>query len=395
MTRSGFQKSVRMFHKFSEETMRRRGGNQAGRDSITALAALESVLKAERLFDASLLEPLAGFTNLLQSSQLPPEFGNYSFGDGLAAIEEAHAELRQNEEQRWEFEPELKDDSTASLTAFLPQARGASSGEHPTKLRRFVLDAASSAQPKTVLVVGALRCPDLPLAELAARAERLTLSDLDLPRLEALVRHAVPEAHRARVQLERYDVTGSYVAFARGVQEVVDRAKGTDDAIEGLAELLASYDVGGGSAGLSTPEAKPDLAISAMLLPELGQGYRRTVENAFKIRGFDSAVATRQPLAGALTLLTRLAEHHHIAALLRRAHAAVLVSAVSQLELDEGPNGQVTPSSEPRDLLGVEQLLERFPSSAEPKAEASWEWRQPRATGASTSVVSLIEAVFV
>src|ERR1041384_3015960 len=113
MSRAGFQKSVRMFHKFSEETLRRRGGNQAGRESVVALSAVEAVLKAERLLDGSLLEPLSAFTNLLQSSQLPPDFGDYSFGDALLAIEDAHAELRQNDEQRWEFEPALTDEASA------------------------------------------------------------------------------------------------------------------------------------------------------------------------------------------------------------------------------------------------------------------------------------------
>ena len=77
-----------MFHKFSEETMRRRGGDPSAREGVVALAAIESALKAERLFDGALLEPLAAFTNLLMSSQLPPDFGDYSLGDGLLAIDD-------------------------------------------------------------------------------------------------------------------------------------------------------------------------------------------------------------------------------------------------------------------------------------------------------------------
>src|SRR5882724_545611 len=145
MSRSGFQKSVRMFHKFSEETMRRRGGNQAGREGVVALAAIDAVLKAERFFDGSLLEPLAAFTNLLQSSQLPPEFGDYSLADALLAIEEAHAELRQNDEQRWEFEPEVAAAAAQALSPFSPKRApaAASSSEHARRLSRFVLDAAA------------------------------------------------------------------------------------------------------------------------------------------------------------------------------------------------------------------------------------------------------------
>jgi|GEM_PF-5124238 len=396
MSRTGFQKSVRMFHKFSEETMRRRGGDQVGRDSIVALAAIESVLKAERLFDAALLEPLAAFTNLLQSSQLPPDFGDYSFGDALLAIEEAHAELRQSAEQRWEFAPELSDETAASLGDFAPAVATPSAPEHAAKLRRFVLDAAQQVQPGAALVVGALGCADLPLAELAARFERLTLSDLDLPRLEELVRSAIPEAQRERVKLERYDVTGSYVAFAQSVNETVKDAGGPAQAEQALLDLLESYDVGAGSAGLSAAEQKPDLAISAMLLTELGRGYAPCIASALSARGWDPKAVHRPPLQSSLELLRCLLAQHHIHALLRRAKAAVLVSAVSEVELRAGAGGKTAPAGEPVDLLFVERLEERLPEIAEIKAEQSWEWRQDRQVGGEKrSLLTLVEAVLV
>jgi hypothetical protein len=393
MSRSEFQKSVRMFHKFSEETMRRRGGDAAGRESIAALAAIEAVLKAERLFDASLLEPLAAFTNLLQSAQLPPDFGDFSFGDALLAIEDGQAELRQNAEQRWEFEPELSAEAAATLSAFHSQAAVTPSAPaHADKLRRFVLNAAQSVQPGSAVVVGALACPDLPFAELAARFPRLTLSDLDLPRLEELVRQRIPEAQRERVELERYDVTGSYLAFARGVKDAVDNAASAADAERALLALLESYDVGAGSAGLTLAEEKPQLAISAMLLSELGHGYGACVASAFAARGWDANVAGRAPLAPALGLLGCLVAQHHIHALLRRARSAVLISAVSEVDLSA--NG--TPLGDPRDLLEVERLVERLPEIAETQAEESWEWRHERQRGSEKrSLLTLVEAVLV
>ena len=396
MSRTGFQKSVRMFHKFSEETMRRRGGDQVGRDSIVKLAAIESVLKAERTFDPSLLEPLAAFTNLLQSSQLPPDFGDYSFGDALLAIEESHAELRQSAEQRWEFEPELTDEAAASLSDFALAAVAPSAPEHAAKLRRFVLDAAQEVEPGAALVVGALACPDLPLAELAARFSRLTLSDLDLPRLEELVRTTIPEPQRERVKLERYDVTGSYVAFARSVKDTVNGAGGPAQAEQALLSLLESYDVGAGSAGLSAAEGKPDLAISAMLLTELGSGFAPCMGSALSARGWDPETANRPPLRSSVELLRCLLAQHHIHALLRRAKAAVLVSAVSEVELRSGPGGKAAPVGEPVDLLFVERLEERLPEIAEIKAEQSWEWRRDRQVGAEKrSLLTLVEAVLV
>jgi hypothetical protein len=386
MSRAGFQKSVRMFHKFSQETMRRRGADQAGRESVAALAAIDAVLKGERLLSGDLLEPLAAFTNLLQSSQLPPEFGNYSFGDALLALEESHAEQRQNDAQHWEFEPELAAEKAAQLLDFMPAPSEASASEHTTKVKSFVLEAVQATQPKSVLVVGALRESALPLAELCARCERVTLNDLDLARLEALVRTHVPEPQRERVRLERYDPTGSYVAFATGVNDTVAAAPSQPEAEQALLRLLASYDVGGGSAGLSALEPQPDLTISAQLLAELGDGYARCVATAFANKGWDGGSVDRAPLAPELALLRCLIEQHHVQALLRRSPSAVLISPVSEVTLRGAPGGKDMAASEPRDLLSVERLVERLPQGVAVKAELSWERRRG-------SVLTLTEAV--
>ena len=397
MSRFGFQKSVRMFHKFSEETMRRRGADPAARESVEALAAIEAVLKGERLFDPALLEPLAAFTNLLQSSQLPPEFGDFSLGDALLAIEEAHAELRQNAEQIWEFAPELTAEAAATLGAFTaPAGEAASASEHASKLRQCVLDAGRTVEPGSALVVGALASPDLPLAELAARFDRLTLSDLDLPALEELVRRAIPEQHQSRVKLERYDVTGSYVSFAEGVKNAVAKANGPAEAEAALVALVESYDVGAGSAGLTLAEEKPNLAVSVMLLSRLGEGYATCISAALAARGWDPEAPKRAPLAPSLAFLRCLVVQHHIHALLRRAKAAVLISAVSEVAWQGGPGNKGAPAGEPCDLLSVERLVERLPQIAEIKAEQSWEWRQEAPAGAEKrSLLTLVEALLV
>lgn len=387
MSRAGFQKSVRMFHKFSEETMRRRGGDPAGRESIAALAALEAVLKGERPFTAELREPLAAFTNLLQSSQLPPEFGDYSLGDALLAIEEAQADRRQGEPQHWEFEPDVGDEAAAALVGFWQPPAAPAPSMHADALRRFVLEAADAVDPRSVLVVGALREPAVPIAELCQRFERVTLNDLDLPALEERVRRVVPEPLRAKVSVERYDPTGSYAAFASGVKSALEAAETQADAERALVELLESYDVGARSAGLSSREEQPDLAISAQVLPELGRGPPRALDAAFSGRGFDAA-RLDAPLSSALALFGCLLEQHHVQALLRRAKSAVLISAVSEVTLRQLPNGKDVAASEPRDLLSVERLVERLPTSADVKAEQSWEWRRG-------DVLALIEALRV
>lgn len=397
MTLVGFQKSVRMFRKFSEETQRRRGGSELGREGVAALIALEAVVDGKRLFDGTLIEPLSAFTNLLQSSQLPPDFGDYSFGDALLAIERAHEQIREGAEQRWEFATELSADDAAKVQSFWRKpAAGDADREHGIKLRRFVLDAAHGSDSSSALVCGALSAPELPLAELAARFSRLILNDVDLPGLEELVRRAIPEAHRQRVQLERYDCTGSYVQFAAAVQSAVSAAKTQADAERALLALLQSYDVGAGSAGLTNVEGTPDLAISAMLLSELGRGYGTCIAQALAERGWDSEMPERAALLPALTLQSRLVEQHHIQALLRRASSAVLISAVSQVRLKTLPNGQDAAQSEPHDLLSVEHLAERLPRSAAIKAELSWEQRRPLlGETKNDSLLTLVEAALV
>ncbi len=399
MSLQGLQKSVRMFRKFSEETLRRRGTSALGRDGVVALAAIQAVLEGQRLFDGALLEPLSAFTNLLQSGQLPPEFGDWGLGDALLAIEQAHAQLRQQDAQRWEFSPELSDEQAARVAAWLP-ARAATtpteSEDHGRKLRRFVLDASERAQDGLVLVCGALHAPELPLAELSANAGKLILNDLDLAALEDLVHRVVPERHRERVQLERYDPSGSLLELMSGVDQALAQADNAQAAEAALKELLASYDVGAGSAGLSGVDGRPDLAISAMLLSQLGDGPQRCLAHALEARGFSTASLERGPLAEALLLLSRLLEQHHVHALTRRAASAVLISAVSEVKLRRLSSGQSAAQGDPRDLLSVEHLAERLPASAEIKAEQSWEWSRPLPAGAKDeSLLTLVEAVLV
>ena len=208
------------------------------------------------------------------------------------------------------------------------------------------------------------------------------------------MRRSIPETLRGRVRVERYDPTGSYLEFAEGVKSAVQAASQAPEAEQALEQLLQSYDVSAGSAGLTLAEGKADLAVSALLLSELGRSYAPCVARNLAARGHAESSVKRAPLQPALELFSRLVEQHHIAALLRRASSAVLVSAVSEVALTEGGNGQ--PVGEPCDLLGVEQLSERLPKMADVKDERSWEWRRPLPESSEkSSLLTLVEAVLV
>jgi hypothetical protein len=191
------------------------------------------------------------------------------------------------------------------------------------------------------------------------------------------------------VSLERYDLTGGAATCQRAVKTRVAAATNAVQAEADLLELLQSYDVSAGSAGLSAASEKPSLAVSAMVLSELGRGFRECVAEALERRGFAVTPALEQELE----LLVVWLQQHHVHALLRRAQASILVSAVSELQLQSAANGKKTPLGEPRDLLGVERLEERLPEQADPRTPQSWECERPGVGGQST--LTLVEAVLL
>ena len=254
-----------------------------------------------------------------------------------------------------------------------------------------MLDAAQTVQPGSLLIVGALAEPALPLPELCARFDQVTLSDLDLAALEDQVRRGVPEPLRARIKLERYDATGAAATLAGAVSSRVAAAASAASAEQALISLLQSYDVSAGSAGLSAAQEKPNLAISAMLLTQLGAGFGPLIDTTLAARGW-----SRGPeLTAQLALFRSFLAQHHIHALLRRAKAAVLVSAVSEVELQALSSGKQNAVGEPVDLLGVERLQERLPEIAEIKAEHSWELARALDGSGGRSSLTLIEALLI
>jgi len=406
MSRHDFEKSVRMFRKFSEETLKRRGGGPMSREGVVALQAIEAVLRGERKLTGSLLEPLAALTSLLQSGQLPPEFGHFNLADAILAVEEASAQANETAEQRWEFTPELSDPVAARLVAlgcWEHHDRGAADNAeaggkthagglraHLEESRRLILEAASRATSGNAVVVGAGRAHGVPLAELAQRFQRVTLNDVRTATLEETVRAEVPEALRERISIERYDLTGSYEQFVKEVEERIGASTSPPDAEHALVELAESYDVGAGSAGISGPEGTASFAVSSMVLSELGAGFPLHVARCFSERGWELASPPSAALNDALALLTCIVQQHHVYALLRRAELAVLITGVSEAPLRVLSDGRLEASGDPRELLAVERLSERLPQGTEILAEADWEWRRGGDTNGSATAQAML-----
>jgi hypothetical protein len=379
MSRRALEKSVRMFRTMCEETIRRGGSTPLGAQGVQALTMLEDVLAGKRRFDGSLLKPLAAFAHLLSSGQLPPGFARCNLGDALLAVGEVSA----HEPPTWPFDPGLAP-ATAARLGFDAVIAGIDRlelenrtgwSEHGAASTKFILAAVELAPGRNrVIVAGGARAYDVPLAPLAEMFEQVVVTDVCLEAAEENVRQRVGDKRRARVKVDRFDLTGSYNQFVATVDAVLAAARDVASAERALVDRITAYDAPSGAARLSGETGEADLAISSMVLSQLGVAYKAYVERCFGERGWDRARVKRSPLEPALSTLGALVEQHHIAALLDGARLAVLTSDVSAQSMVRRPDGSLEPHGQTEEQLSVEALVDRIPGRTEIIADTSWEW---------------------
>jgi hypothetical protein len=371
MTRATLHKSMRLFRKLSEESLRRRGQLPLGKEGVGALSTLENVLAGKEPMRGELLQPLAAFTNLLAGGELPPEFGRANFADALLALDEARQDLEARAEQRWEFAPELTPQAARELVELAgasarEQNFDDSSDQAPGSLR-LIREACAQAPPGAAVVCASTAGPLLGLSDLCRRFERVILVGVDAQGLKALVLQ-VPEPLRARLQLELYDLTGSLLAF-RSVVDEIGRSTSVDSRPRALAQMLDGYDVAASSAGISALEPRAALAVSTELLPELALPHRACLLRALG----EGARGWGAELESSFELFRCRIQQLHIQALLRRAELCVLTSALREAEARAGAGGALAPAGQIKELLSVEHLSERIPRGFEIVSQAAWE----------------------
>jgi hypothetical protein len=387
-----------MFRTLCEDTIKKGGSTPLGAKGVESLLALEDVLAGKRRFDGALLKPLAAFSHLLSSGQLPPGFAQLNFGDAILAVSEVMA----HDSPRWPFDPALGPPVAAKLgfdaviagIDRLEQENRAGWKQHADANAKFILDAALRAPRHDLVVIcGGARAYDVPLGELAERFERIVVTDVSAAAAEQTVRDRVPQARRARVRVELFDLTGSYNRFVAGVDAALGQAKTVSEAERELAELCSSYDTPASAARLSSIVAQADLAVSSMVLSQLGVGYKAYMTDRFAQRGWDRARVKSAPLEPALSTLGSLVEQHHIAALLAHSQLAVITSDVSASVTVARPDGSIEKKGEPQEQLSVEALCDRIPGRAEIVADASWEWPRVVASKKAVGMTMRVDAI--
>jgi SAM-dependent methyltransferase len=107
---------------------------------------------------------------------------------------------------------------------------------HRQASRGMILQAAGRVRPGRAIALGAGRCREIPLAELADRFEHVTLVDLDAAMLDDALAGAGLEGSRgARVERRVADLTGVTDRFLEGVDGCL--AATPEESVERLARL--------------------------------------------------------------------------------------------------------------------------------------------------------------
>jgi hypothetical protein len=383
--------------------MRSEGSSPKGLQTVADIEELWAVFSGARPFRGRLFGMLSGFANMLASGTLPPEFSRTNFGDACAALGEVAASKGL---ARWRFDPALSDDAADQLGvdragAGLDKTQSENQRgwqRHAAENTRFILAAINRVPSRqTAVVVGGARSHDLPLAEIAARFERVVIVDVCQAESsrENAARAIADHAALARVVVERFDLTGCYNQFVADVGAVVASAANETDAEREIDDLVSAYDVAPDIVGLCGADVEPDFAVSSMVLTQLGLPFKPFVEAAFRTRGFRPERVREGSLGDTLSALACRVEQNHISALLRVPELAVLSSDVRETPVTLGPTGELLPVGPPRSQLAVRSLSGRVPSGVVPLAQAAWDWLRvvPKHTGTTGSLMNVESVV--
>lgn len=203
---------------------------------------------------------------------------------------------------------------------------------HLQNSRRRILRAAALTKNRgRAVVLGAGKCREIPLEELAWRFEQVVLVDLDRGSLEEATENLSPEL-QAKLELEVSDVTSFAIAMMRGIEEAVEASQTIEQAFGRLSEVyakaLGEHDLP------RFPRA--DLVISSLVASELHRYPGRYAERLLR-RKFQAGLAGWDGHEQADRRLQRFALNEHaalIASLLRTGGVVYISDTVARGPFD-------------------------------------------------------------
>ena len=177
--------------------------------------------------------------------------------------------------------------------------------QHRGRSAEMILRAAGEVESASVVVFGAGRCEEIPLAALAQRFRRVVLHDNQPELLEQAVAEAgLSISDRLKVYLAPLDLVGITDELVKTCRQAVAGALDLDRAIDGVAVAVSSAEP-------VTPEPRRyDLVVSSCVLSQLTFSLIQEVRQAIVDRFPQSQnrVQADPALTGAIEGLTRRCE---------------------------------------------------------------------------------------
>ncbi len=144
--------------------------------------------------------------------------------------------------------------------------------------RRLILAAAESAEPGRAAVLGAGNCAEIPLAELIARFEQVTINDVEPGELnKGIVAAHLDDAARAKLDVQIADLTGATETLLKKTAEALDAAADPDAAIEKISQLVVHQPLEG-----MPLDGKFDLIVASCVLSQLHFGLLHRTADLFE-----------------------------------------------------------------------------------------------------------------
>jgi hypothetical protein len=171
-------------------------------------------------------------------------------------------------------------DSSASSAPSEPYLLLPLPSRHVEESRRLIRAAAEEVQPGRAIVLGAGNCAEIPLAELVARFEQLTLNDVDGTLLEQGIAAAgLDAAAQAKIDVRVADLTGVTDPIIEKIEAVLGAISDLDTAVEQMATIVDEEQP------TNMPiEGQFDLVVASCVLSQLHFGLAHRSGERFERR---------------------------------------------------------------------------------------------------------------
>jgi hypothetical protein len=146
--------------------------------------------------------------------------------------------------------------------------------------RHLIKAAADSAHPGRAAVLGAGNCAEIPLADIAARFEHVTINDVDAAELEKGIAAAhLDDAAKAKLEVRVADLTNVTEGLIAAIEKLLETSADPDDAIEAMSQLVDDAPLEG-----MPLDDKYDLIVASCVLSQLHFGLLHRADAAFEAR---------------------------------------------------------------------------------------------------------------